>query len=169
MTSLMYIVIFGILIIYSFIKWTFLYFSRLGVVYLEPNFSDVPGDKICKAYNHVKSKGAKFGGMFFLFKPTWIPTDLELLKNIVQTDFNHFVNRGVWKYQPRIFRNLLNMEDQEWKDMRNTVSPAFSSGKKKCLVTYCQFYLVTYCQFLFTLCVSLVLHNKRSDIFIKVA
>lgn len=129
LTSIVYLLVFVILIGYLLIKWTFLYFDRLDVEYLEPNFFDIPGDKIFKAYEYFKSKGAKFGGIFLLFKPTYIAVDLEIVKNIMQTDFSHFVNRGIWKFQPPIFHNLINMEDEEWKHMRVKLTPAFTSGK----------------------------------------
>lgn len=38
--------------------------------------------------------GWKFVGIFFGLKPVFMPLDLEIVKNILIKDFNHFTDRG---------------------------------------------------------------------------
>ncbi|XP_045469353.1 probable cytochrome P450 6a14 isoform X2 [Harmonia axyridis] len=90
------------------------------------------GDRIKLIYNHLKSKNLKHGGFYLLFDPIYVPMDLDICKAILQTDFQHFVDRGgrVFNGDP-LTAHLLNLKGKKWKKMRSKLTPAFSSGKMK--------------------------------------
>jgi cytochrome P450 family 9 len=70
----------------------------------------------------------------FNFKQTsFVLTDPELIKKILIKDFDHFVNHnGASTSVDRIFdRALFALHDKEWRDMRTTLSPIFTSSKMK--------------------------------------
>ncbi|XP_044757086.1 probable cytochrome P450 6a13 [Coccinella septempunctata] len=98
-----------------------------------PFFHGAPlGDRIKLIYNYLKSKGLKHGGFYVLFESWYVPMDLDVLKAILQTDFQHFVDRGgrVIEGDP-LTAHLLNLKGGKWKRMRSKLTPAFSSGKMK--------------------------------------
>ena len=43
----------------------------------------------------LKSQG-KFGGIYFITKPVFFVTDLDLLKTVLIKDFQHFHDRGMY-------------------------------------------------------------------------
>jgi cytochrome P450 family 9 len=71
-------------------------------------------------------------GFFNFKKPTYFLTDIELIKKITIKDFDHFVNHDLFTNVDRIFdRSLFALHDKEWRDMRTTLSPIFTSSKMK--------------------------------------
>lgn len=131
------------LIIYLVIKWKYTYWNRLGVYCLKPEFPfgntkvfvsghEFYGNTFRRFYEHFKSKGLKYGGYYAFFNPIFMPVDLDLVKNIFQADFVHFMNRGRYfnKSIDPIAAHLFNMENEEWKHLRLKLTPAFTSGKE---------------------------------------
>lgn len=115
-------------IIYLYLTRIFSYWTKLNIPYFKTGFLEPPGTKVSRAYNYFKSKGHKHGGVFFFFKPTYIPVDIELIERIAKSDFNYFANRGIFLDQPEILQNLLVMTDDAWKNMRAKLTPTFTSG-----------------------------------------
>lgn len=67
-------------------------------------------------------------------RPSYLIRDPELIKKIAIKDFNHFVNRNMGldhNTEPLLGRSLLMMSGQKWRDMRSTLSPAFTSSKMR--------------------------------------
>uniref|UniRef100_A0A2A4JJD6 unspecific monooxygenase n=1 Tax=Heliothis virescens TaxID=7102 RepID=A0A2A4JJD6_HELVI len=65
--------------------------------------------------------------------------DLELVKSIAIKDFEHFHDHrslADGDVEPLFGRNLFSLRGQEWKDMRSTLSPAFTSSKMKSMVPF---------------------------------
>lgn len=63
--------------------------------------------------------------------PTYIPIDLEIVKSILQNDFQHFHTHGVYydeKIDP-LSANVFNLDGPKWKEIRSIVSPTFTAGK----------------------------------------
>lgn len=64
--------------------------------------------------------------------PILIVKDLDMVKDIMVKHFNNFVNRRViFEFDEPFKENMLMIKDEQWKHVRNTVSPTFSSGRIK--------------------------------------
>ena len=60
-------------------------------------------------------------------------TDLELVRQVLVKDFNVFNNRGAYvnERDDPITGNIVNVEDERWRNVRNQVSPFFVTGRLK--------------------------------------
>ncbi|EDW15253.1 probable cytochrome P450 9f2 [Drosophila mojavensis] len=94
-------------------------------------------DIVVDLYN--KGDGKVFG-IFEQRKPLLMIRDPELVKQITIKDFDHFINHrnifGVDSEDPHDMDNLFgsslfSMRDARWKDMRSTLSPAFTGSKMR--------------------------------------
>ena len=69
---------------------------------------------------------------------TLLIRDLELVKNILVKDFDHFVDRrplDLSKKANKYFEGMLmTMTGEKWKSMRAIMSPVFTSGKLKTMI-----------------------------------
>merc|ERR1711970_1051025 len=84
---------------------------------------------------------AKMFGAFQFGKKILAINDLETAKHVLIKDFDHFVDRGLFSFTEfadskseegkAINLWLLSLEGDQWKQMRNIVSPVFTSGKLK--------------------------------------
>lgn len=120
------------------------YWSRKHIPYLKPTsiFGNVENVfnpkrglmmdiKIC--YDAFRRRKEKFGGIYFLTEPIFMPIDTELIKSILSKDFSHFLGHGFTfneKYDP-LAAHLFNLEGEKWRIMRVKLSPTFTSGKMK--------------------------------------
>ncbi|XP_055697203.1 cytochrome P450 6a8-like [Phlebotomus papatasi] len=127
---------------YLYVKKKFQYWEEKGVPYVKPQFpfgilKEMGSTKhssqvFSEAYNELKGKNT-FGGVFFFTRPVVVPTDLELLKNIFVKDFQYFTDRGIYvneKDDP-LSGHLFALSGQRWRNLRNKLSPTFTSGKMK--------------------------------------
>ncbi|XP_063381275.1 uncharacterized protein LOC134667798 [Cydia fagiglandana] len=83
--------------------------------------------------------GERFVGHVEFVRPMVFLRDLELVKRITVKDFEHFLDHAVVvdkTIDPLFGRNLFALKGQEWKDMRSTLSPAFTSSKIKLMVPF---------------------------------
>jgi cytochrome P450 family 6 len=83
-------------------------------------------------YLKMKSMGP-IVGLNLYTEPVMMVTDLDLIKTILVKDFNYFPNRGLYhneKDDP-VSGNLSAIEDDEWRSLRNKLTPTFTSGKIK--------------------------------------
>lgn len=81
--------------------------------------------------------------MFDFLSPTYVIRDPELLKQITIKDFDHFEDHVpfVDEGSQDLFGNsLVGLKGQKWRDMRATLSPAFTGSKMRLM-----FKLVTEC------------------------
>ncbi|XP_026752919.2 cytochrome P450 9e2 isoform X2 [Galleria mellonella] len=88
-------------------------------------------------YDHFPEE--RFVGRYEFVKPTIIVKDLDLVKKVTIKDFEHFLDHRTIvneKIEPVFGRNLLSLKGQEWKDMRATLSPAFTSSKMRLMVPF---------------------------------
>lgn len=128
--------------IYALIKWCLTYWRRHGVHYIEPEFpwgnakkffkGELSlGDQVTKFYEEFKLKGQVGGGVYFSTNPVYIPVSLELIKNIMQNEFSHFINHGIYlnEEDDPLSGNLFALEDERWKYLRAKLTPTFTSGE----------------------------------------
>ncbi|XP_031335977.1 cytochrome P450 9e2-like [Photinus pyralis] len=96
-----------------------------------------------------KHKSHRYVGIYQFQKPTLILRDLKLINEITVREFDKFPQHVLYtseKADPIWAHNLFAMPgNQEWKDLRATLSPAFTSNKLKTL-----FYLIDKCAQSFT-------------------
>lgn len=130
---------------YLAIRHIYSYWRRIGFPELEPqipfgNIKNVAKQKQSFAAVvrdiHLKCK-EPFIGLYFFFRPALLVRDAELAKRMMITDFDHFTDRGVFHDEAidPVGAGIFSMPGQEWKDMRNKLSPTFTSGKLKTMFT----------------------------------
>lgn len=121
-------------------KWTF--FSDRGVKYIRGNWfvgllyetmrgKESLSDTMKRIYDKYPQE--HFVGAYNLGKPVYIIRDLDLIKKIAIQNFDHFVNHegGLGEFSPLLSRSLILRRDQEWKNMRSTLSPVFTGNKMR--------------------------------------
>ncbi|XP_058462583.1 cytochrome P450 9e2-like [Malaya genurostris] len=111
-------------------------------------------DFIMSIYNKFPS--VKVLGLFDTTTPMFVVRDPELIKRIGVKDFDHFVDhRPIFGNSEEIDsphalfgKSLFSMNGQRWRDMRATLSPAFTGSKMRqmfhlmtnCIETMVEFY-----------------------------
>lgn len=81
-------------------------------------------------YDKHKTKGP-FCGFFVYFSPAAIITDLDLVQNIMVTDFDCFHDRGMYynEYHDPLSAHLFALKGEKWKMLRTKLTPFFDAGK----------------------------------------
>ncbi|XP_055852793.1 probable cytochrome P450 6a20 [Episyrphus balteatus] len=127
---------------YYYFKQRLSYWKRRGIPHDEPNFpagnlKEHPKLKHMRditSENYHKYKGTgPFGGFFFFLSPAVILYDLDLIRDVLIKDFNNFTDRGMFhneKDDP-LTANLLGLDGAKWRQLRNKLSPTFTSGRMK--------------------------------------
>ncbi|KAK5638813.1 hypothetical protein RI129_013108 [Pyrocoelia pectoralis] len=133
-----------VVVIFTYFKWAFKYwewrelpsvkpsipFGTIGdTVLAKRNFGEI----LKEQYEESKRKGFKHVGLFMMVKPTYMPIDLEYVKNILSKDFTHFMDRGLYynEKDDSLSANLFMLEGTKWKNLRAKLTSTFSSGKMK--------------------------------------
>jgi len=85
-----------------------------------------------RTYNKF-SKSSPVHGLYAFFNTTFVVTDLDLVKDVLGSDFDIFHNRGLFnsKEHDPLSAHLAALEDHEWKKMRHILTPTYTSGKMK--------------------------------------
>nr|ULR85444.1 cytochrome P450 [Spodoptera frugiperda] len=122
-------------------------FSRRGVKHVKPVpiFGNMGGiilridhicDSVMKLYNDFPEE--RFVGRYEFVNELIMVRDIDLIKKIAVKDFEHFLDhRFIFSSSESYFsRNLFSLRGQEWKDMRSTLSPAFTSSKMRLMVPF---------------------------------
>ncbi|CAD0254265.1 unnamed protein product [Spodoptera exigua] len=80
----------------------------------------------------------RFVGRYEFLKQVIVVRDLELIKKMTVKDFEHFLDhQSMFDTGDSYFsRNLFALRGQEWKDMRSTLSPAFTSSKMRLMLPF---------------------------------
>lgn len=83
-------------------------------------------------YKKLKPRG-DYAGLYFLDKPVLLVLSPEFAKTVLVKDFKYFQNRGVYfnKEDDPLSANLFFIENDDWRHLRNKMTPTFTSGKIK--------------------------------------
>lgn len=124
----------------------FQYWKRLNIPYLEPSF---PFGNVGEAltfrrpmhlvyqdiYMKIKHEmKLPYCGIFTMGTPVLILTEPELIKHIMVKDFDVFTDHGLMdanETKEPLMKNLFGLTGDEWRKMRNKMSPTFTSGRIK--------------------------------------
>uniref|UniRef100_A0A2A4JEN6 unspecific monooxygenase n=1 Tax=Heliothis virescens TaxID=7102 RepID=A0A2A4JEN6_HELVI len=87
--------------------------------------------KFCKSFPEEK-----FVGRFEFINESIVILDLELVKKIAVKDFEYFLDHRNFGAESFFNRTLFLLTGQEWKDMRTTLTPAFTSSKIRHMVPF---------------------------------
>uniref|UniRef100_A0A336MM30 CSON003194 protein n=1 Tax=Culicoides sonorensis TaxID=179676 RepID=A0A336MM30_CULSO len=140
--SLVWYLIFTVLIVpFILLKFHFCYWWRNGFPFLKPEliFGNIKpfvkkkkslGIAIWDLYNQTKRP---FIGVYMFFNPAILVRDVNIVKRILISDFNHFYNRGLYlnKEKSPLAASLTTLKGKDWKDLRTKLNPLFSSGRLK--------------------------------------
>lgn len=121
------------------IPGTFPWGSNIEVMTMSRHFNDVVRE------NYNKFKADKVFGVYLLGKPALYVNDPELIRHILVKDFSHFVDREDATLK-KVFeggsmdqfwqKQMTSLSGDEWKSVRSTFSPIFTSGKMKGMVKF---------------------------------
>jgi len=88
---------------------------------------------------HDADLAKKYGKVFGFFEgtvPNLFISDADMIRAVFVKDFDHFVNRRAFESRAKYFRKIISViRDQEWKDVRSSISPTFTTGKIKRMST----------------------------------
>ncbi|XP_026481493.1 cytochrome P450 6j1-like [Ctenocephalides felis] len=89
-----------------------------------------------KTYNFRRFQGKPYFGAFSFFKPLFVIRDLDLVKTVLQTNFNSFQKNDFdidEELEPIFATNPFSQSGQKWKRSRTQITPAFTSGRMKAM------------------------------------
>lgn len=126
-----------------YIYHVYTYWKRLGVAYVSPSFpfgnfgktflkKTSIGELLQEFYRTVNEP---FFGLYSMFNPTLIVCDPQLIRSVLVKDFQHFTDRGFYMDEERdpLTGNLFSFGGKKWKQWREKLTPAFTSGKIKAM------------------------------------
>ena len=128
--------------VYIYFKWSFTYWKKRNVPYIEPifpfgNFIDralarKPLGVVCTdIYN--KLEGHKYGGAYLFNSPRIFVRDPDFIKDVLVKDFSTFHDRGLYmneEIEP-LSGHLFFLRGIKWRNLRVNLTPTFTSGKLK--------------------------------------
>lgn len=133
-----------LILLYTYNRYSFSYWKRHGI-FAFPTLPFVGnaidlikqkhffGTEFKIIYDSLKAKGLKYGGYYFFIKPIFVPVDLELIRNILIKDFNHFTDHSVYVNEENepMSGHLFALRGDKWKLLRKKLNPAFTNPKMK--------------------------------------
>lgn len=149
LTGSVYLDVFTILIatsvvIIALFKRRYSHWKNAGVEYLEPTipFGNLKqaflqqssiGEWVVEFYTIMKKRKVKHAGCYFFHEHIYVPIDLDLVKRIMQIDFVHFTDHGVYYTDEgeSLSATIFAVGGQRWRNLRTKLSPVFTSGKMK--------------------------------------
>lgn len=124
----------------------FSYWKRRGFPFHTPSFlwgnlSDVISRKLSFGVNifelYKRSTAPFVQGIYFFYRPALLVTNAELAMRMLTEDFASFHDRGNF-HNPKVdpvSGHLFNKPGIGWKNLRAKLTPAFSTGKLKSMMS----------------------------------
>jgi cytochrome P450 family 6 len=135
--------LFGILsLIFLYLTKKNQYWEKKNVPFVKPKlfYGNAKGvgkefhgsELLRRLYVKLKPLGP-IGGIFLYTRTSALITNLDLVKTIMVKDFNTFMNRGSYSNEKDdpLSAHLVNLEDDPWRNLRQKLTPTFTSGKIK--------------------------------------
>ncbi|XP_045477863.1 cytochrome P450 9e2-like [Harmonia axyridis] len=118
------------------------YWKKRNITYVNPLFRVYQvffgiksfAEIVQEAYNEYPDK--RYYGSYQFLKPSLFVRDLDLIKQITIKDFDHFTDHVDIlnsNNDPIFSKNLFSLKGKEWRELRSTLSPAFTSSKMKAM------------------------------------
>lgn len=127
--------------LYLLIKRQYTFWENSGIPSLKASFPAGNLQKVTRnersfgtaIYDIYKQSSEPMLGIYLFFRPAILVRDSELIKNILAKDFNHFHSHGVYieKERDPMSENVFSLDGEDWKKLRQQLTPAFTSGKLK--------------------------------------
>nr|QST15044.1 CYP360A4 protein [Diaphanosoma celebensis] len=133
-------IIAGLYLLYALYRYgtqSFDYFSNQGISGPKPVpfFGNLWAIWKKNFIHHDVNLAKEYGKVFGFFEgtiPNLFISDAELIKNVFVKDFDHFINRRSVEVRSKYFRKMISLiRNDEWKEVRSSVSPTFTTGKIK--------------------------------------
>lgn len=128
------------IVLFLLSRWNFNYWNRKGLQGPKPTFifgnvgrlilkKDSFGERFSDIY--FQTKHLPYAGIFMLLRRTLLVNDLDLIKQIIVKDFEHFTDRrGKFSEEARpLSTNLFSLTGEKWKKLRVKLTPTFTSSK----------------------------------------
>ncbi|XP_017770184.1 PREDICTED: cytochrome P450 9e2-like [Nicrophorus vespilloides] len=87
---------------------------------------------------YMRFPNERYTGIYQMTVPTLILRDPDLIKQITVKDFEYFTDHRSFvpdNSDPLWNKNLFALKGEKWRDMRATLSPAFTSSKMRAMFT----------------------------------
>lgn len=129
-------------IVFLWIRKKYSYFTEKNIPFVKPSFpfGNLKGLGTTTNFAYIsKNIYDKFigtsglCGLYFFIQPVFLVIDPEIIKNILVRDFNNFSDRGIYHNEEDdpISGHLFLIEGAKWKNLREKLTPTFTSGKMK--------------------------------------
>uniref|UniRef100_A0A8P4GKT3 unspecific monooxygenase n=1 Tax=Dicentrarchus labrax TaxID=13489 RepID=A0A8P4GKT3_DICLA len=118
-------------------NWTYRTFEKLGIPGPKPvMYWGTLGRQNPVSDNECAQKYGRIWGMYELKLPMLAVMDPEMLKTIlVKECFTYFTNRRNLRLNGDLYDAVSIAEDDQWRRIRNILSPSFTSGRIKEMFT----------------------------------
>ncbi|PNF30179.1 putative cytochrome P450 6a13 [Cryptotermes secundus] len=129
-------------VVYAYFKWSFSYWKKRDVPYVEPSFPFGNFGEATLALKNIgyvnrklytRLEGHRYGGVYMVSSPLLFLRDPDLIKDVLVKDFSTFHDRGVYmneEVEP-LSGHLFSLPGKRWRNLRIKLSPTFTSGKMK--------------------------------------
>uniref|UniRef100_A0A1B0B4H8 Cytochrome P450 n=1 Tax=Glossina palpalis gambiensis TaxID=67801 RepID=A0A1B0B4H8_9MUSC len=127
---------------YLKLKNIYSYWSKMGVPHEKPLFflGNMKGVGYTYHWTEINRRvytkfkdSSPIAGLYIFLTKAVIVMDLDLIKNILIKDFQYFSDRGIFHNErdDPLTGNLLFLDGDAWRVLRQKISPVFTSGKVK--------------------------------------
>lgn len=134
----------GSALLYLYLRKNLDYFKKNNVVHFESNlflghFKDLvfmrkcPVDIIQEIYDHENFQDQPYGGVFLMQTPGIFIRNIDLIKRIVITDSNKFIDHYAATQEGDTIgiNNMFFTKGQKWKHLRKNMLQAYTSSRIK--------------------------------------
>ncbi|GAB0100087.1 Cytochrome P450 [Sergentomyia squamirostris] len=135
----------SIVLLYLYMtQYAFKYWERRGIPGIPPTFplgnvqmrrkNRVHSSVLFASfYEQLKVNDASFGGIYVFTRPIAVILKLDVIRDILIRDFQHFSDRGVFynEQDDPLSANLFTLTRDKWSILRAKLTPTFTTGRMK--------------------------------------